>query len=150
VAETAPLFFRPVLGALRPANKPAEEALKAVSGVVTVKLGKVTRNQRRRGYYWVLLSVAAEVLQDRDGQPWDAELLHDELKRALKLGVTLKTRSGREVFKPQSTSDAKMSEPERARWLDRVSNALSQWTEVPAADLMREARDRDAQLGDPA
>ena len=41
-----------------------------------------------------------------------------------------------------------MSEPERARWLDRVSNALSQWTGVPAEDLMREAREQDATMGD--
>lgn len=145
MAETPPLFFRPVLGSLRPANKAAEDAMKAVQGTVTVKLGKVTRNQRRRGYYWVLLGVAAEVLQDRDGQPWDAELLHSELKTALGLGDVLVTPSGRQVFKPRSTSDAKMTEPERVRWLDRVSNALGQWTGVPAADLMREARERDTE-----
>ena len=150
MAEQPPLFFRAVLGSLRPANKAAEDAMKAVSGTVTVKLGKVTRNQRRRGYYWVLLAVAAQVLQDRDGQPWDAELLHEELKRALRLGIELKTPSGRKVFKPRSTSDAKMTEPERAHWLDRVSNALSQWTGVPSADLMREARERDLQQGEAA
>ena len=149
-ADQPPLFFRPVLGSLRPASKAAEDAMKAVTGTVTVKLGKVTRNQRRRGYYWVLLATAAEVLQDRDGQPWDAELLHAELKRALRLGTILTTPSGREVFKPASTADAKMSEQDRARWLDRVSNALSQWTGVPTGDLMREAKERDAQIGEAA
>jgi len=145
MADSPPLFFKPVLGSLRPANKAAEDAMKAVQGTVTVKLGKVTRNQRRRGYYWTLLGVAAEVLQDRDGQPWDAELLHFELKLALALGDILVTPSGRQVFKPRSTSDAKMTEPERAHWLDRVSNALGQWTGVPAEDLMRETRERDTE-----
>jgi hypothetical protein len=143
-ADKPPLLFRPVMGSLRPANKFAEEAVKALMGTVVVKITRATANQRRRGYYWTLLAVAAQVLQDRDGQAWDAELLHGELKRALKLGVTLTTPSGREVFKPRSTSDAAMSEPDRARWLDRVSNALGQWTGVPAADLMQEAREREA------
>ncbi len=146
MSDQPPLFFRPVLGSLRPANQFAEETMKVINGPVVVKITKATANQRRRGYYWVLLGVAAHVLQDRDGQPWDAELLHRELKIALKLGIELETPSGRKVFKPRSTSDAKMSEPDRARWLDRVSNALSQWTGVPAEDLMREARERNAEL----
>jgi hypothetical protein len=146
--DSPPLIFAPVLGSLRPANKFAEETVKAISGPVVVKISKATANQRRRGYYWVLLGVAAEVLQDRDGQPWDAELLHRELKIALGLGEILVTPSGRQVFKARSTSDAKMTEPQRAHWLDRVSNTLSQWTGVPAADLMQEARERDARIGE--
>lgn len=149
MSEQPPLFFKPVLGSLRPANQAAEDAMKAVSGVVTVKLGKVTRNQRRRGYYWVLLGVAAQVLQDKTDSPWDAESLHDILKRRLRLGTPLRNSGGDEIgFKPRSTSDAKMSEPERARWLNRVSQALSHWTGVPAEDLMREARERDANMDD--
>lgn len=145
-ADSPPLIFKPVLGSLRPANPFAADAVKAIDGPVVVKITKATANQRRRGYYWVLLAVAAEVLSDQDGQAWDAEVLHRELKVALKLGVELTTKSGRKVFKPGSTSDAKMTEPDRARWLDRVSNALGQWTGVPAEDLMREARERDQAL----
>lgn len=144
MSDKPPLIFRPVLGSLRPANRFADEAVKSISGPVVVKITKATANQRRRGYYWVLLGVAAQVLQDRDGQPWDAELLHEEMKEALGLGRYLTTPSGRKVFKPRSTSDASMTEPERARWLDRVSNALGQWTGIPAEDLMREAREQEA------
>jgi len=53
-----------------------------------------------------------------DGSNWrsvDAELLHYEAKRALKLGKHLYTPSGREIFKPASTADRAMDESERAR-----------------------------------
>lgn len=151
MADQPPLIFKPVLGSLRPANKFADDALKAIAGPVVVKITKATRNQKRRSYYWVLLDIGAEVLQDRTDSPWDAESLHDHLKRRLRLGEPLKNTEGEEVgFKPRSTADAKMSEPERARWLDRVSNALEQWTEVPAADLVREAKERSQGIGEVA
>ena len=144
-ADTPPLFFTKVLGSLRPANPAAHDALKAITGTVKVKITKATANQRRRGMYWLTLAVAAEVLADKTGDPWDAELLHKELKIVLKLGETFTTPSGREVFKPASTADAKMSEPERARWTDRTMAVLSTWCGVPVADLLTEARVRDAQ-----
>ncbi len=142
-ADSPPLFFTKVLGSLRPSNPAAHEALKAITGTVKVKITKATANQRRRGFYWVALAVAAEVLADKTGDPWDAELLHKELKIVLKLGETFTTPSGREVFKPASTADAKMSEPERARWTDRCMNVLSVWTGVPVQTLLDEAKGRE-------
>lgn len=151
MSDSPPLIFRKVLGSLRPANRAADEALGAVDGHVTVKIGKVTKNQRRRAYYWVLLDVAAEVLQDKTGSPWDAESLHDFLKRKLRLGEPLLNTAREEVdFKVKSTADAKMTEVERARWLDRVANTLSVWCEVPMETLMQEVRERGAQLGEAA
>lgn len=148
-ADKPPLIFAKHLGALRPVNRAALEAMNGLEPGkhIKVKVTSMTRNQRRRGFYWVMLTVAAEVLADRTSDPWDAELLHLELKKVLKLGVTFTTPSGREVFKPRSTSDAKMPELERARWTDRCATTLSHWIGVPIADLMDEVRSRAAQEG---
>lgn len=141
--ETAPLIFEKTgIGTLRPVNGAATEAMKALAGRCTVKLGGMRRNQRRRAFYWVMLDVAAEVLRDKTGRPWDAELLHDTLKEALGLGEQWQTPSGRVVFKAQSTSDRAMNEVERTHWLERCKAALSQWCEVEVDDLMAEAKSR--------
>lgn len=144
-----PLIFAKHLGSLRPVNQAAHDVLGGLEPGkhVRIRVTGMTRNQRRRGFYWVALAVAAEVLADRTGDPWDAELLHLELKKVLKLGTTWTTPSGREIFKPASTSDASMGEAERARWTDRCMNVLSQWCGVPIADLMDEVRSRAAQEG---
>lgn len=140
MADAPPLLFTKVMGGLRPANAAATEALKGVQGTCRVRITRVTANQQRRAYYWVMLAVAAQSLQDATDMPWDAELLHDELKRRLQLGEEWKTPSGVTVFKPRSTSDKAMSEPDRARWTDRCANVLSVWLGVPVATLMDEAR----------
>jgi len=142
VPDTAPLIFEQVLGSLRPVNGPATIATKAVQGRCVVKITKMNRNQRRRGFYWVMLDVAAEVLCDKTGRPWDADLLHVTLKDALRLGETWTTPSGRKVFKPRSTSDRAMTEAERSAWVERCKSALSVWCEVEIVQLMDEVRAR--------
>ena len=144
-SEKPPLLFVKDFGALRPANKAAADAMKAIGDKTTVRLRitRVTANQRRRGFYWVLLAVAAEALQDRTGSPMDAELLHTLLKQKLELGEWIHLPSGDRVFKAASTSDRAMSEPDRARWTDRCANVLSHWLKVEAHVLMDEARSRD-------
>jgi hypothetical protein len=148
--DDPPLFMVKEFGnVLKPRNEYADKALGAlaVGTEVKIKFTRVTANQRRRGFYWCMLNVAAEVLRDSTDQPWDEEVLHDELKRMLRLGTVLTTPSGREIFKPQSTSDRAMSEPERARWTDRCATALSTMLQVPITTLMDEARRRDGRGG---
>jgi len=108
---------------------------------IRVRITRMTANQRRRGYYWLMIALAARVMKDQTNEPWDAELLHYEVKKALKLGREMHTPSGRIVFKPASTSDRAMDESERARWVDRVGNALATWLGMPVEDFMQEARD---------
>lgn len=145
-SEKPPLLFVKQLSSLRPANKAATEAMKAIEGTVRVRITKVTRNQRRRGFYWVVLSVAAQALHDRHGIDMDAELLHDVLRRKLGLGAEIVLPSGEVVFKPRSTSDKAMNEVERTAWTDRVVNTLSRWLGVPAHALLDEAKAQDAGL----
>lgn len=143
-SDSPPLLFTRRLGSLVPANKAAEAALRVVEGACRVRITGVRRNQRRRAYYWIVLDVAAQALQDNHDIPMDAELLHETLKRKLRLGTEITLPSGEVIFKPQSTSDKAMTEPERARWTDRVSNVLATWLGVPVETLLDEARARDA------
>lgn len=142
--DSPPLIAEGVLGSLRPVNKAAQEAFKAVNGRCVVKITKMTRNQRRRGFYWTLLDVVAEVLRDRTDTPWDAETLHDELRKTLRLydGPPLKTPAGREVYRLKSTSDRSMNEVERAAWTTRAVNYCELITGVEARTLIDEVRAR--------
>lgn len=144
MADSPPLLFVGVLGKLAPANDAAAKAMRAIGrDQVVVKITKATRNQRRRSFYWTMLDVASEVFADTTGTPWDAETLHDELRKSLRFGVELKTPSGRVIWKPQSTSDKSLTEVDRARWTDRVATFLSRELGVPIADLMEEVRSRN-------
>jgi translation elongation factor EF-1beta len=108
---------------------------------------KTGANDRRRGFYWVMLDVAADALTDGTDSPWDAESLHIELKRKLRLGTPLLNKKGEEVgFKLKSTSNRAMPEPERARWTDRCANVLSHWIGCEVTELMNEARARNGEV----
>lgn len=147
MSDEAPLIFEPVLGRLTPVSNAAKEAMKAINGRVVVKLTKMTRNQRRRNWYWTMLDVVAEVLADATGTPWDAETLHDDLRERLGLYTPLKTPSGRVKKKLHSTSDKAMNEVERARWTDRVATYLSKQIGIEIQQLIEEVRARGG--GDP-
>lgn len=142
MSDKPPLLFEVRFGALHPANTYAREALKAITGQVRVDIKRTRANERRRGFYWIMLDVAAEAMTDRTGFPFDQELLHDTLKKRLGLGETFTTPSGHEIFKPRSTSNRAMTEDERARWTDRCANVLSHWLGVEIAELMDETRRR--------
>lgn len=143
MADTPPLLFRPEFGRLAPTNSAAREAVKALVGECRVEIKRSGANERRRGFYFVMLDVAAEALTDATGFAWDQETLHVELKRRLGLGETFITPSGHRVFKPRSTSNRAMTEPERARWTDRCARVLSHWIGCEIAELMDEARRRN-------
>ncbi len=139
--DTAPLIFTVKFGALHPANTAAVEAVKVIPpGQVRVEIKRTRANEARRRFFFTMLDVAAKALTDRTGFAFDQETLHDELKRRLGLGQTFTTPSGATIFKPFSTSNRAMTEPERARWTDRCANILSHWLECPIADLMDEVR----------
>lgn len=140
--DEPPMIFARNLGALYPQNRAAEDALVALKAgePIAVKFGKGGWNQRRLGFYWVMLTVAAEHLSDRIDGHLDAEQLHRLLKRKLKLGTEIALPSGEVFFDEESISVAAMSEPDRARWVDRVSTILAHWLGVPVNVLMDEAR----------
>ena len=55
MADTEPLLFKASLGALRPANGAAEEAVRAVEGTVRIEIKRTRGNVRRLAWYWVML-----------------------------------------------------------------------------------------------
>jgi hypothetical protein len=148
-SDKPPLLGKVVLGRIVPENGPARDALKASEGLpIRFEIKRSGANQRRRAFYWVMLDVAAEALSDRFGTPLDAELLHDTLKRKLMLGEEIALPSGEIIFKPRSTSNRAMTEPERARWTDRCATVLSHWLECEVTELMNEARRRNGETPD--
>jgi len=140
--DEPPALFSRHLGALYPMNRTAEDALAALTAgqPVAVKFGKGGWNQKRLGFYWVMLDVAADHLSDRLDTPLDSEQLHRLLKHKLRLGKEIVLPSGEVWLDVDSISVAAMSEPDRARWVDRVSNVLAHWLGVPVNVLMDEAR----------
>ena len=147
--DKAPFVFAKHRGALYPVNHAAKDLMTSIRDgtQVNVKVTRMTANQKRRAFYFVMLHVAAEKLKDATERPWDAELLHDTLKETLRLGETWETPSGKKIFKKRSTSDRAMSEPDRARWTDRCAETLSTWLQVPMKDLMDEARRQHGAIG---
>jgi len=143
--DRPPLLFAPRFGALHPANTAAREAVRSLTGECRVEIKRSGANERRRGFYFTMLDVAAEALTDATGFHWDQETLHAELKRRLELGETFVTPSGHKVFKPRSTSNRAMTEPERARWTERCANVLSHWLGCEIKELMDEARRRNGE-----
>ena len=146
MSDKPPLLCEVRFGALHPINSAAREAIKAIpAGPVRIEIKRTRANEARRGFYWTMLDVAAEAMTDSTGFPFDQELLHRTLKEKLGLGETFTTPSGHTIFKPRSTSNRAMTEPERARWTDRCANVLSHWIGCEITELMNEARRRNGE-----
>ena len=143
-ADRPPLMFEVRFGALHPINTAARDAVKAIPpGPVRIEIKRTRSNERRRGFYWIMLDVAADAMTDRTGFHFDQETLHDELKKRLGLCDQFTTPSGHTIYKLHSTSNRAMTEPDRARWTDRCANVLSHWLGCEISELMDEARRRE-------
>lgn len=142
MSEHPPLIFRRVLGSLRPVGKAAEEALASLDdGPVRIRITRTTGNVRRNALYWACLGVAAPMLSERlDGDALDVEMLHRILKDRRGLVRTITLPSGDTIKDYDSTSFAKMTEPERADFVDWALNTLSKWLNCDVTDLRREGK----------
>lgn len=143
MAEAAPLLFAKRLGGLFPANEAAERALASVDGKVRVKITRTHGNNRRLALYWIVLGIAAPML-DEVAPGLTDDLLHKVLKdrRGLVRVVTLP--SGETIKDYDSISFHSMTEPERAAFIDWAFNVLSGWLGVDVETLTREAKERAA------
>ncbi len=140
MSEHPPLIFRRVLGSLRPVGKAAEDALAALDdGPVRIRITRTTGNVRRNALYWACLGVAAPMLSERlDGDAIDVEMLHRILKDRRGLVRTITLPSGDTIKDYDSISFAKMTEPERAAFVDWAITTLSKWLGCDVTDLRRE------------
>lgn len=137
--DAPPLLFDRRFGGLFPANPAAEKALAAVSGRVRVKITRTRGNNKRIALYWVVLGIAAPML-DEVAPGLTDKLLHNVLKDRYGLVRIVTLPSGEQVKDYDSISFAKMTEPERAGFIDWAFNTLSGWLEVDVETLTKEAR----------
>lgn len=141
MAETAPLLFRKHLGALRPANPAAERALAAIEGnsPVRVEIKQTRGNAGRMALYWIVLAKAAEALSEVvDGDALDDTMLHQVLKDRRGLYTTTTLPSGEVLKNYRSISFAKMTENERAEYVDWAFRTLSKWIGCTVEELTTE------------
>lgn len=141
MAEVPPLLFRKHLGALRPANPAAEKAIAAIEGnsPIRVEIKQTKGNQGRMALYWIVLAKAAEALTDMvEGDALDDMMLHQVLKDRRGLYTTTKLPSG-EIWKNyRSIGFSKMTENERAAYVDWAFQTLAKWLGCTVDELTKE------------
>ena len=140
MADEAPLFFERRLGGLFPACPAAEKALQAVSGRVRVKITRTQGNNKRIALYWIVLGIAAPMLDEKAPGLTD-KLLHGVLKDRYGLVRIIRLPSGEQIKDYDSISFASMTEPERAAFIDWAFKTLSSWLGISVETLTKEARD---------
>jgi hypothetical protein len=140
VAEEVPLLFERRLGGLFPTNPAAEKALAAVSGRVRVKITRTQGNNKRIALYWIVLGIAAPMLDEQAPGLTD-DLLHKVLKDRAGLVKVVKLPSGQEIKDYDSISFHTMIEVERAKYIDWAFATISSWLGVDVETLTKEARD---------
>jgi hypothetical protein len=143
MADAPPLLFERRLGGLFPANDAAEKALAAVQGKVRVKITRTQGNNKRIALYWITLGIAAPML-DEVAPGITADLLHKVLKDRYGLIRIVKLPSGEEIKDYDSISFHKMTEVERAAFIDFAFTALSKWMGVSIDELTTAAKDEAA------
>lgn len=124
-----------------PANEAARKAVESITGNVRVDIRQTRGNVRRNSLYWAILAVAAPILSERiEGDPLDENMLHRILKDRKGLYREVALPSG-EIWKDyESTSFAKMTEDERAAFIDWSLQTLGKWIGVDPVTLLDEAR----------
>jgi hypothetical protein len=139
MADEVPLIFERRLGGLFPANPAAEKALAAVTGKVRVKITRTQGNNKRLSLYWIVLGLAAPMLDEQAPGLTDS-LLHKVLKDRYGLVKVVKLPSGQEIKDYDSISFHQMTENERAAYIDWSFATLSKWLGVSVEELTKEAR----------
>jgi hypothetical protein len=142
LADAPPLFFEKRLGGLFPACPAAEKALAAVVGRVRVKITRTQGNNKRLALYWIVLGIAAPMLDEKAPGLTD-KLLHDVLKDRYGLVRIITLPSGEQVKDYDSISFHSMTEPERAAFIDWAFTTVAKWLGCSVEELTSEAK-RDA------
>jgi hypothetical protein len=139
MSDQPPLLFERRLGGLFPANDAAEKALAAVNGRVRVKITRTQGNNKRIALYWIVLGLAAPML-DEQAPGLTAELLHKVLKDRFGLVKVVTLPSGEQIKDYDSISFHAMTEAERARFIDWSFATLSRWLGCSVEELTAEGK----------
>lgn len=144
MADTEPLLCRTVLGTLRPLNGACEDALKAIGNgeTVRIEIKRTTGNTRRMAWYWVMLKLALENLEDAFDGPMTTKALHKWLKREAGLAKPIRSVKTGEIIDYDYDSIAfhNMTEDQRAAFVDFASQKLAARLGVDPATLTSEAK----------
>lgn len=144
MADTEPLLFRTVLGNLRPLNGAAEDAIKMIGNgeTVRIEIKRTQGNIRRMAWYWVMLKIALENLEDAFDGPVTTKALHRWLKREAGLATPIISKKTGEILDYDYDSIAfhNMTEDQRAAFVDFASQKLAARLGVDPAELTSEAR----------
>lgn len=144
MADTEPLLCRTVLGTLRPLNGASEDAIKAIGNGATVRIEikRTTGNQRRMAWYWVMLKIALENLEDAFDGPVTTKALHRWLKREAGLATPIISRKTGEIIDYDYDSIAfhNMTEDQRAAFVDFASLKLAARLGCDPTTLTSEAK----------
>lgn len=144
MSDNEPLLFRPALGALRPVNGAASEAIAAipVGSIVRVEIKRTQGNLKRLAWYWVMLRIALDNLADAFDGPVSTQMLHNWLKREAGLAKPIVSRKTGEVLDYDYGSIAfhNMPEAERAKFVDFASQKLAARLGCHPSELVSEAK----------
>lgn len=144
MADTEPLLFKIQLGTLRPVNGAASDAMKAVGNGETIKVEiKRTRgNVKRMAWYWVMLKIALDNLEDAFDGPMTTKALHKWLKREAGHAKPIRSVKTGEIIDYDYDSIAfhNMPENERAEFVDFASKKLAARLGVDPHLLVDEAK----------
>lgn len=136
--EAPPILFKRHLGGLYPASAYAEKQLEALdrSAPVKIEFKRTRGNDRRMALYWIVLAKAADALSEIcEGDPLDAVLLHRVLKDRRGLYTETILPSGEVIKNYDSISFHKMTENERADYIDWAFNTLAKWLRITVQEL---------------
>ena len=136
--DSPPPSYRRTLTGFEPVSATARRFWQETARGDVVKMeGKRPRNLARHNYYWKMLEVATNNLEQFD----TPEQLHVAVKATLGLGEWKDVGGSRPLFYPASTAFDKMTEAEFAEYLDAAAKAITKhWLAVPVEVLMEEAR----------
>lgn len=144
MADREPILCRVQLGTLRPDNEAATELLQALGNgqLVRIEVVRATGNVKRLRWYWKMLRVALDNMTDTFDGPVTPNAFHLWLKRHLELSKPIRAKATGEIiaWDDDSISFHKMSEPERAGFINRVSVMLAKRLGVEPSVLMDEAK----------
>jgi hypothetical protein len=108
-----------------------------------VKITRTQGNNKRIALYWIVLGLAAPMLDEQAPGLTD-DLLHKVLKDRAGLVKVVRLPSGQEIKDYDSISFHTMTEVERAKFIDWAFSTLSSWLGVDVETLTKEAKDQAA------
>ncbi|WP_324807152.1 hypothetical protein SH584_11305 [Sphingomonas sp. LY29] len=145
MTDNEPILFRKAFGSLRPVTPAAEQLLRALPDkAVRVEIKNVKGNTKRLAFYFVCLKVGCEQLSDAVDGIMTPRILHRFLKRRCGLSTPIVSKKTGEIVEwdDESIAFEKMSETERAEYIDQALAKLSEWIGCDVTELRAEGEVR--------